>query len=180
MELTTALREEHSRAQTERIVNWIGGRVDRMAKLVELVCHGEPLLQQRGAWALGHAGRRWPSLMEPHMGEMLDVCETPGVHAAVRRNIFRILEEAPIPPQHEERLLQAAFGAVGLDGEPVAIKAYCLTILNRLTAGNPELQREIKLLVEERIPLESDAFASRAKREFGIGEKGSPKDARFE
>jgi hypothetical protein len=48
--------------------------------------------------------------------------------------------------------------------EPVAVKAFSLSILQNLSKLYPEIKNEVKLIIEERSPYETAAFHSRAKK----------------
>jgi hypothetical protein len=52
MDLLKLLRAEHSKKQTDRIVDYIGADKDRFALLMKLFLQGEYRITQRAAWPL--------------------------------------------------------------------------------------------------------------------------------
>jgi hypothetical protein len=60
--------------------------------------------------------------------------------------------------------MNACFGFIEKPSAPVAIKAFSLTILYRLSALYAEIQPELKLIIEDRWDTETPAFKSRAKK----------------
>ena len=50
MDLLKLLRAEHSKKQTDRIVDYIGADKDRFALLMKLFLQGEYRITQRAAW----------------------------------------------------------------------------------------------------------------------------------
>jgi len=49
-------------------------------------------------------------------------------------------------------------------GEAVAIKAFSITVLQKLAKLYPEIINEIKLIIEERWDYETPAFKARSKK----------------
>ena len=60
--------------------------------------------------------------------------------------------------------MDICFHYLSSPNEPVAIKAFSLTILQNLSKQYPEIKNEIKLIIEERWEHETAAFHSRAKK----------------
>jgi hypothetical protein len=86
------------------------------------------------------------------------------VHPAVIRNSVRILQKIEIPEAFHGKLMHSCFGLIETPETPVAIKAFSLTILQHLSKYYPEIQQELKLIIEERWAHETAAFKSRAKK----------------
>ena len=62
------------------------------------------------------------------------------------------------------RLWKFALNIYNQPVKPVAIKAFSLTVLQKLAKKYPEIIPEIKLIIEEQLPHQSAAFKSRAKK----------------
>lgn len=167
MDPERALREEHSKRRTRELTEWVGGNRGRFQRMVGLMTGGDPLLEQRSAWVVGDSVERWPRLAGPHLPGLLDNLERSGLHPAVVRATFRLMQFADIPPVLEGRVCGAAMAALG-GAVPVAVKIYAMTVLKRLVARYPEIEEEVRLLVAEQLPEASPGFRSRARREFGV------------
>jgi len=162
-----ALRQEHSRAQTDRVAAWVGRDRRRFGVLVELLTGNDRLLAQRAAWVVSVVAEARPELLTGHVARLLDHLRTPGLHPAVVRAVFRSLQTVPVPGELEGRVLAAAMAALG-GSVPVAVKVFAMTVLKRLAGGQPALLAEVRALVEEQLAGARPAFLARARREFGL------------
>lgn len=167
MDPEQALREEHSKRRTRELVKWVGGNPRRFAKLVALMTGGERVLEQRAAWVVSDCVERFPRLAGPHLECLLGNLERSGLHDAVVRGTFRLLQFADIPPRLEGRVCGTAMAALG-GAAPVAAKACAITVLRRLIDRYPEIEDEVRLLIREQWHDAPPAIRSRARREFGM------------
>lgn len=167
-QLADALRAGKSKREALETAAWVGCDRRRFAGLVGFMQGGDSKLAARAAWVFSSCVEAHPELLGPHLERLLKHLERPGLHPAVPRNTFRVLQFAPIPGPCEGRVLSAALAALG-GPVPVAVKAYAITVLKRVAADAPEILAEVKLLVDEQLQDASPAFRSRARREFGPG-----------
>lgn len=58
--------------------------------------------------------------------------------------------------------MDICFAYVESSTEPVAVKAFSLTILGKFSKAYPEIIPEIKLLIETQLPYQTAAFKSSA------------------
>ncbi len=163
-----ALRQEHSRAQTDIVAAWTMADARRYGKMIDLMTGDDRLLTQRAAWVVCVVGEARPDWVVPHLPRLLDHLARPGLHPAVVRGIFRLLQTVPVPGSLEGRVLSLAFAALG-GAAAVAVKAYSLTILKRLASANPEILDEVRAILAEELPNAAPAVRSRARREFVMG-----------
>lgn len=162
-----ALRQEHSRAQTDRVAAWVGRDRRRFGVLVEMLTGNDRLLAQRSAWVVSVVAETRPELLTEHLARLLDHLRTPGLHPAVIRAVFRSLQTVPVPGELEGRVLAMAMAALG-GPVPIAVKVFAMSVLKRLASGQPALLAEIRALVEEQLAGASPAFRARARRDFGL------------
>lgn len=167
MDLKQAILAEHSKAQTDRIVGYVGSDKTRLNALVKVFLEGDALIQQRAGWPLSYCVQHHPSLILPHLGKLLKLLERKEVHNAVTRNIVRMLQDVPIPKRYQGRLMNICFEFIADPQQLVAIKAFSLTILDNLATQYPEIIPELKLIITERWPHETAAFHSRARKILG-------------
>jgi len=164
MALKQAIQEEHSKAQTDRIVRYVGHDKARFDALMNLFLTGDALILQRAGWPLSYCAQNNPSFVLPHLPKLLKLLEKKDVHNAVTRNIVRMLQDVPIPAKYQGTVMNICFGFIASPEQPAAIKAFSLTILEHLAESYPEIVPELKLIIEERWPYETPAFHSRAKK----------------
>lgn len=164
MNIEAALLEEHSKAQCDKIVKYIGSNKERFAELMKLFFKGEYRVTQRASWPMSNCVKKHPQLIQPYYKRLLDNLEKPGLHDAVLRNTVRLLQDVEIPEAHHGRIMTICFNFVQSNETAVGIKAFSLTILQNLAKKYPEIIPELRTIIEERWEHESAAFRSRAKK----------------
>lgn len=162
--LTEQILAEHSKAQTMRIVRWIGHDADRLAVLMEIFFENEYRLTQRAAWTLRYVGENAPELMAPWLPKMVAQLRQPGIHDAVKRNVLNIFEPLEIPDNLQDELADLCFGYLADSKEALAIRCASMTVLEKICRKEPELKPELRLLIEEHFEHGSAGFKSRAKK----------------
>lgn len=162
--LRAAILKEHSKAQCNKIMEWVSADQKRFDELFNLFLHDEPRVTQRAAWPLSYCVSAHPGLIKKRFGELIQNLHKPGIHDAVKRNTLRILQEMNIPKKYQGEVMNTCFQYVESPTEAVAIKAFSITILGNLAKLYPDILPEIKLLIEEQMHSQTAAFKSRAKR----------------
>lgn len=164
MNLRKTILAEHSRAQTNKIINWIGSNQQRFDELFDLFLHDEYRVVQRAAWPLSYSVIQHPKLIEKHFSKLLKNLHKPGLHEAVKRNTVRLLQHIDIPRRHHGEIMNSCFEYISDREEKVAVKAFSLTILQKLSRQYPEIRQELKTIIEDRWPYETAAFRTRARK----------------
>jgi hypothetical protein len=164
MNLREQLLKEHSRANCDTIVDWIGNQQERFDELFQLFMCNEYRLVQHAAWPLSYAVINHPQLIKKHFSKLISNLSKPGIHAAVKRNTMRLLQDIDIPERYHGKIMDACFNYIAVATEPVAVKAFSLTVLEKLSCQYPDIIPEIKLLIEENYDRETPAFRVRAKK----------------
>ena len=162
MNLKNALLEEHSKAQCDRIVNYIGDDKKKFAELMDLFFKGEYRITQRAAWPLSYCVQQFPELINPYFDPLISNLGKPGLHDAVIRNTVRLLQKVQIPRKYHGRLMTICFDFLQSNETAIAIKAFSLTVLQNLSRLYPDIIPELKTIIEERWDNESAAFRTRA------------------
>lgn len=163
MDLQKALLEDHSRAQMLKIVKYIGADSLRFKQLIDLFLKGDYRLTQRASWPLSNCVEKHPELLNPYFLVLLDQLSVPA-HNAVHRNIVRLLQFVEIPELYSGRVMNLCFDLLMKAKEPVANKAFALTVLGNLAKTFPEIKNEILLCIEDQLPHSSPGFQSRARK----------------
>ncbi len=163
MKLRQTILKEHSKANCMRIVKWIGDDQKRFDELFHLFIHDEYRVVQRAAWPLSYAVIRHPEFIHKHFAALIKNLQKPGIHEAVKRNTLRLLQHIGIPGRFHARLLNLCFDYIAAPQEKAAIKAFSLTILYKLSRIYPEIEQELKTVIEDRWDIETAAFRSRAR-----------------
>ncbi|WP_336515104.1 hypothetical protein [Pollutibacter soli] len=164
MKLRDEILKEHSKAQATKIVSYVGEDQNRFDQLVDLFLHDEYRVVQRAGWPLSTITIAHPKLVKKHLKKIVSYCTKEGLHGAVKRNIVRLLQFVTIPKSMQGEVMDTCFRFVESPDEAVAVKAFSLTVLCNLAKDHPEIIPEIKMLIEDQLPHQTAAFASRASK----------------
>jgi len=164
MDLRQTILAEHSKANCNKIVTWVGNSQQRFSELFDLFLNSEYRVNQRAAWPLSYCVIDHPGLISPHLAKLVKNLHKPAIHASIKRNTVRLLQYIDIPKRFHGDIMDICLRYISSPDEPVAVKAFSLTILKNLSKLYPEIKNEVKLIIEERSPYETAAFHSRAKK----------------
>jgi hypothetical protein len=162
MDLKKKLNLGQSRMQTNEIVGYVDGSPIRFKQLVNIYLGGPYKITQRAAWSLSICVERWPYLADPHLKSLISFLGNTDSHDAVKRNTMRLLQFVEIPKRYHGDIATLCFNFLGDRSVAVAIRVVSMTVLYNIIDGKPELQRELKLILEDQFHFASAAFRSRA------------------
>jgi hypothetical protein len=163
MDIRQALMAEHSKRQTMAIVEFIGDDARRFAELMKLIFAGEYRLTQRAAWSMNYCAERRPDLIRPYLPKLLDCLKRDDLHDAVKRNVLRLLQHVEIPQRLTGKAYSHCVDLIDNPYEPVAVRAFALTVAARIAKSEPDLMNELRLIVRKHLPHTSVAFHKRAR-----------------
>jgi hypothetical protein len=170
MNLRSAILEEHSKAQTNRIVEWIGNDKKRLNELMHLFMTDEYRVVQRSAWMVSMIAQAYPDLLAPYLPELVKMLDDATAHIAVRRNIFRIFVAVDLPESLHGAIMHQCFEALENPKEALAVRAFAVHILTKLMKFYPEIITEFKIILEDFLQYESapsfKSVANKALREM--------------
>lgn len=161
MDIREELDREHNKLQCSRIADYIGKNGRRFEQLVQIFVEGPYRVTQRAAWPLSLCVERQPELAVPHLKTLIGLAGREKVHDSVKRNVIRLLQYTDIPRSLEGKVLQLAFGFLQNRREAIAVRVFSMTVIEKLAQGRPELLNELKVIIEDEMPLASGAFRSR-------------------
>jgi hypothetical protein len=164
MKLRDQILKEHSKANCDIIVKWVGDSQQRFDELFDLFLNDEYRVVQRAGWPLSYAVSAHPEFIQKHFARLLKNLQKPGLHNAVRRNTIRLLQDVKIPKRFQGQVMDLCFEYIHSPTEMVAVKAFALTVLENLSKQYPEIKPELKTIIEDRWDYETAAFRSRAKK----------------
>ncbi len=152
MNLREEILKEHSKAQCNKIVEWIGSSQKRFNELFHLFLQDEYRVVQRASWPVSNCVIAHPNLIINNLERLTNNLRKPNLHNSVKRNSIRLLQYVDIPEQFQGEIMEICFGYVASPIEPVAVKAFSITVLGNLAKQYPEIIPEIKVLIEEQLP----------------------------
>jgi hypothetical protein len=164
MDLREEILKEHSKKQCNKIVQWVGDSQKRFDELFHLFLTDEYRVIQRSAWPVSYCVIAHPQLIKHNFSKLVKNLHNGGLHNAVKRNSIRLLQHVDIPKKYQGEVLDICFRYVSSPGEPVAVKAFSLSVLSNLAKLYPEILPELKLVIEQQLPHQSMAFKTRVKK----------------
>lgn len=164
MNLKQAILKEHSRAQVNKIIAYVGNDHERFDNLITVFFEGPYLVTQRAGWPISYCVEQNPEMIRPYLKRILDHLKKPGIHDSVKRNTMRLLQFIVVPTRYHGKVAEVCFQYLLNKKEPVAIRAFALTVLGDIAKVNPDLRNELKIIIEDNLPMAKPAFLSRARK----------------
>lgn len=163
MDIKKEVLKEHSKAQTLKVVKYIGNNPVRFKELVQTFLNGPYRVTQRAAWALSCCVENNPALIIPHLRVILKMLKRNDTHDAVNRNIVRLLQFIDIPKKYYGVLVNICFELMD-PKQPIAVRVFSMQVLSNIATHLPDLKKELRLVIEDQLPYASAGFLSRAKK----------------
>ncbi len=162
--LRDTILEEHSKRQCNKIVAWVGDDKKRFAELITLMLKDEYRVAQRAAYPISYCVQKYPALIKPWIGRMIKRMQEKDIHDAVRRNALRIFEEVDIPEKHCGILFDLSNKYLHNINEPIAVRAFALSVMSNIAQKFPDLKNEVKVNAEALLQCGIPALESRGRR----------------
>lgn len=164
MNLHEAILAEHSKTNTQKIVQWIGNDGEKIRKLIDILLNDEYRVVQRAAWIVSDIAKIHPDLMREYIPVLVEKLKDTKAHIAVKRNIYRLLQFVELPEAVHGDLMNDCFDSLMNPREALAVRAFAMSILARLVETYPEIGNELRIIIEDALQHEAAAsFKSRAK-----------------
>jgi hypothetical protein len=164
MNLRDQILKEHTKANCDLILQWVGNSQKRFDELFDLFLHDDYRVVQRAAWPLSYAVIAKPALIKKHFKALIQNLHQPGLHPAVKRNTMRLLQDIDLPERYQGEIMDTCFSYIADPVEAPAVKAFSLTVLEKLSHTYPEIKSELKTIINDRWEFETAAFHSRARK----------------
>jgi len=164
MDIQRELLKGHSKLLANKVADYVGDNPVRFKQLIEVFLAGPYRTTQRAAWPISFCVDRNPDLILPHLNRVLNFLQEPGIHDAVKRNVVRLLQVAPIPKRLHGKVTEICFGYLTNKKEAIAIRVFSMTVLSRIVREHEDLKQELLMTIEDQLPYSSAAFRSRARK----------------
>ncbi len=166
MDYKSQLAKENSKQNTNLIVNDIGDNQTKFDELVKLFLSSDYRIVQRASNVIGIVGEKQPQLVLKHIHSFIDYLKHNPIDA-VKRNVVRVFQLYKNLPYENGDLYDICLNFITSNQEPIAVKAFSMTICRRYCEHYPELVNEVipglELLIEED---KSPGIQSRGKKEL--------------
>jgi hypothetical protein len=157
------LLKGNSRSYTDFVADIVASRPELVGELWEIYLAIEEPVSRRAAWIIDTASENKPSWVEPFLPQL--IAKLPEFnHDGLKRHALRMISRMPFPQGMEGELMNIAFEWLLQTNESVAVKMYCIQILYRLSANEPDILQELYDTIEFQIADGTPGFK-------GIGSK---------
>jgi hypothetical protein len=163
MNIEEQLMGEMSRRNVEHVANYIGNDASRFNELVGLIFMQKDKLSLRATWALTVVTDKYPEIIQPHTGKIIGSLET-FEHTGIHRMLLRSLQDAILTEDEEGMLYTICFNWLTSAHEPPAVRALSMLQLYKTAKKEPDLMRELLLIIEDLADHESAAIRSVCKQ----------------
>lgn len=92
----------------------------------------------------------------------------PNKHNAINRNILRSLQSSTISEAYQGPFLDVCFKLLNSNVEPVAVKSFSLTIIEKIAEFHPEILNELRSSLQMQLPNTSPGLKGRVSRILGV------------
>jgi hypothetical protein len=157
------LKSGHSKFISKSIVNYIGNEEEKLNELLSIFAEGDVRLTQRAAWPLGMLADENPDLLKSKVSFLCNLLDKP-LHVAVKRNVLRTFQVLDIPEEDMGNLADKCFNYMHDINEPIAVKAFAMTVLANMCKKEPDLKNELIPMIEDLIPFGSSGLVARSKK----------------
>ncbi len=132
--------------------------------LLECIGSKDKKLAGRAAWSLSFVHDFYPPCILPHLPEMIALLCQKGVYDAVARNILSAITKVELPTEYHGEIMNYCFDKITNIESTAAIKSYSLEIIGKLALLYPEIQPEIIMILNDRMPFEVASFKARGRK----------------
>ena len=116
---------------------------------MDLFLNGDYRITQRAGWPLSYAAMAHPKLSVPYIEKLIKKLTEPDNHPAIARNILRMFQDIELPEKHQGHLLDTCFAFIINASQPVAIRAFAITVACRICKPHTELKNELLLVLND-------------------------------
>ena len=154
----------HSKTTTMKIVAEICLTPNKMDELMQCFIDGPVQITQRAAWPMSFVAEKHPELLLKYYPLLIKLLNQANKHDAINRNILRAFQFVNIPEEHEGKVLDVCFRLLNSANEPIAVKAFGMTVIFNLSKKYPDIIPELKASIENLLPNASSGIKSRANK----------------
>jgi hypothetical protein len=133
---------------------------------MNLFFNGDQNDSRHSAWVLGHCCERHPVLAKPWLRMMIKKMQEPNIHNAIQRSVMRVLCYIEIPKSLKGKVANLCFNFISDTKSAIAPQAFAMTVLANIAEKEPDLLKELRVIVHQMLPYGTPAFRARAKKIF--------------
>ena len=137
----------NSRFNTDLVASYIGADEERFGELIDLMHDSKPPIPQRAAWIMTTVTDKYPWLIQPYLKKFIK--NLPNyTHPGLIRSVLRQFCQIEFPPNLKGEIFELSYNFLLDTKQPVAIRVFAMQILYNISATEPDLKNEVKLVLE--------------------------------
>jgi hypothetical protein len=113
-------------------------------------------------------------LVKPYLKKLLDQLDRKDVHDSIRWNVIRAFQFVEIPKNLRGKIFSHCFDLIEDMSEPIAIRAFALTVATRIAETKPEFIKELCLTVEKYMPNPTPTLSVRIRKLYATTKPCKP------
>ncbi|MEO5979445.1 MAG: hypothetical protein ABIS36_23460 [Chryseolinea sp.] len=164
MDLYKILSKSPDRHIVTQVVDYVSGRTHLFKRLINIYLAGPYRVTQFTAHAVEGCLKAHPHLIRPYLGRLITSIQRPEAHDSEKRNTLKLLQFINIPTRLRGRVIDVCFRFLQDRKEANAVRVFSLSVISNNAKEFPELQKELRLMIEEELPYATPAFRSRARK----------------
>ncbi len=141
------LLKGNSRSYTDFVADIVNKRPELVCELWKIYLAVEEPVSRRAAWIIDTGSENRPHWIEPFLPRLIEKLPLFN-HDGLKRHGLRMIARMPFTPNTEGELMNIAFEWLLSPTESVAVKMYCIQILYRLSATEPDILQELYDTIE--------------------------------
>jgi hypothetical protein len=149
---------------TTAIVQEVANSQKKMDELMQCFVDGPLRITQRAAWPMSDIAKKHPHLLFKYYPTLITLLNQKDKPDAINRNILRALQFVTLPEEHEGNILDVSFRLLNSTTEPVAVKAFSMTVIYNLTFKYPDIVPELNASLTALLPNGSMGIKSRGNK----------------
>lgn len=157
------LLREQSRANTDFLIEVLSIKSELFTEFWRILMLNEDPVSRRSAWVVDCFTENHPEYLDSKIEELsfhLPDFKTDGL----KRHSMRMLSRSKLPADNLGILVDISFRWLQSPAESVAVKMYCVIILERVTQIYPEFKSELRDIIEIQLNEATPGFKSIARK----------------
>ncbi len=163
MDIPTILSRSSSRSNIDLIVSIVADNPREINCLHEHITHPDYQVAGRASWAFIACAEKKPELVAPFVDELVDLTEKIP-YQNVLKNLLKILSLQLPGEEKLGKLLGLCFSYLQNAKVSIAMKSYCLDIIQKIGENEPDIRHELKETIEAITPFEKPTISRKGKK----------------
>lgn len=119
-------------------------RQNKLPDLLELAFSDDIRLSNRAMWIVCHCNDISPEAIKPFYEKLIEFLKRDNIHTGAIRSVIRIFTLQDAPENYQSFLLDKSYSYITNYKMPIAVRAFAISVIYKLSLKYPELLNELK------------------------------------